>query len=146
MRGEAVDAVERQVFVEVGKTQEAFEGGLSHVQDVGEAHVVFDQREDLLGLFVREVEAAKDMFGDADAYLDVAVEADTVVRIAWVRGSEGGGLADVVKEGSPGECGRGAGRKLFEEEQSVDLDVGFRVVLGRLLEDVKFDDLWADVR
>ena len=122
------------MFVEAWEAEEALEGGLAHVHDVGETHVVFDEGEDLRGVFVGEAQAGEDGFGDADADLDVAVEADAVVRVVGVGCAVGGGLADVVKERSPGECGRGVGRKVFEQEHGVDPDVAFGVELGRLLD------------
>ena len=85
MRGGAVQAVEGEVLVEAGQAQEALQGRLAHLHDVAEAHVVFDEREDLRGLFVGEAQAREDGFGDADADLDVAVEADAVVRVVWGR-------------------------------------------------------------
>ena len=78
----------------------------------------------------------EDCFGDADADFDVAVEADAIVRVVGVGWAEGGGLADVVKERSPGEGGEASGREFFEEEHGVDPDVAFGVELGRLLDAV----------
>ncbi len=103
--GGAVEVVEGEVLVEAWEAEEALEGGLAHVHDVGEAHVVFDEGEDLRSVFVGEAEAGEDGFGDADADLDVAVESDAVVWVVGVGRAVGGGLADVVQERSPCECG-----------------------------------------
>ena len=93
------------MLVEVREAKEALEGGFAHVECVGEAHVVFDESDDLLRLFVGKVEASKDDFCDSDTDFDVAIEADAVIRVGRIRWAVGGGLADVVKERSPGECG-----------------------------------------
>jgi hypothetical protein len=145
VRGETVDAVEGKMLIEVGEAEEALKGRFAHVKHVAEAHVVFDEGNDLLGLFVGEVKAAKHDLGDANPYFDVTVEADAIVRVARIGCAEGCGLADVVKERSPGQSGRGTGREFFEEQHGVDPDVAFGVVLGRLLDAVEFADLGKDV-
>ena len=61
-----------EVLVEPRKTKEALEGGLLHLLDVAEAHVVFDERENLVAIFVGEAKAAQDCMGDLHADLDVA--------------------------------------------------------------------------
>ena len=60
------------------QAEEALQRGLLHLQDVAEAHVVLDQRDDLRGVVVGEAQARENFLGDADADLDVAVEADAV--------------------------------------------------------------------
>ena len=89
--GGDVEPVEGEVLVEAGEAEEAAEGGLLHVEDVAEAHVVLDEGEDLGGVVVGEAEAGEDALGDGDADVDVAVEADAVglrrdPRGWWVAG------------------------------------------------------------
>jgi len=88
MAGERVDAVEFEVFVEMREAEEALERRLLHLFDVAEAHVIFDEGEDLCAVLVGEAQAAEDFVGDANANLDVAVEADAVGRLV----GEGSGL------------------------------------------------------
>ena len=90
------------MLVELGETEKALEGGLAHVEDVAEAHVIFDESDDLRGVFVGEAEAFKDGFGDAYTDFDVAVETDAIVGIVGIGGTVGGGFADVVQECAPG--------------------------------------------
>src|SRR6185312_15324479 len=70
----------------------------------------------------------------------MSVEAD-----ASGAGLEGGGLADVVEEGSPGEGGRGVGGELFEQDEGVGEDVALGVELGRLLDSVEAVDFGQDL-
>jgi hypothetical protein len=134
MAGERVDAVEFEVFVEMREAEEALERGLLHLLDVAEAHVIFDEGENLGAVLVGKAQAAQDFVGDADADLDVAVEADAVGRLV----GEGGGLADVVEERAPGEGRRHARRKFFKEQEGVDPHIALGMVLGRLLDAVEF--------
>ncbi len=143
--GAAVQPVESEVLIEPRQAEEALKGGLLHLQDVPKAHVVLDQGDDLGFVLVRKAEAIEDGFSDADAYFDVAVEADTVLIVAGVGGAIGGGLADVVKECAPGEGGGGVGRKLLEQEHGVDPDVALGMVLGGLLDAVHPDGLREDL-
>jgi hypothetical protein len=98
--GQDVHSVQGEVLREVVKTEESLEGGGLHLLDVAEAHVVLDEGDDLGGFVVGETEAVKDRLGNADADLDVSIEA-----YAARAGLEGGWLADVVKECSPGQGG-----------------------------------------
>jgi hypothetical protein len=86
-----------EVLIESGQAEKALEGGLLHLEDVAEAHVVADEGKDLSGVIAREAQAREDGFGDANASLDVAVESDSCVGDGWVGGLVGGGLADVVE-------------------------------------------------
>ena len=125
--GLAIEAVEFEVFVELGKTDEAFEGGSAHLGDVFELHVIGDEGFDLVGVVIGEAEAAAETIGHADADLDVAIEADAVTRLGG--GAEGGGLADVVEQDAPGKSGRNSGGKAFEHEEGVDPDVALGMEL-----------------
>ena len=110
--GGCVEVVEGEMLVEAREAEEALEGGLLHVEDVAEAHVVFDEGDDLGGVFVGEAETGEDDFGDADSGFYVAVEADAVVGDFWVGRLVGGGFADVVEECAPGESWGVAGCRL----------------------------------
>jgi hypothetical protein len=96
--GEAVDAVEFEVLVEGGQTEEFFQSGLVHALYLSETHVMVDEGENLIGVVVREAETAEDLGGHFYSDIDVAVETDAVGRDA-----EGGRLADVVEKRSPGQ-------------------------------------------
>ncbi len=123
--GEAIQTVKFEVFIEDGETKEAAESAGAHLADVEPVHVMGDQGGDLVGVFLRAAQASEDGFGQAGADGGVAVETDAVGE------PEGGGLADVVQEGAPGERGRGVAQT-GEQEKGVGPDVAFRVVLGRL--------------
>ena len=118
---------------------------MAHVEDVAEAHVIFDESNDLGCFFVGEAQAGEDGFGDADTYFDVAVETDAIVGIVGVGGAVGGGFADVVQECAPCEGGRCVGWEPFEQEHGVDPDVAFRVKLWRLLHAVHADGFGHDL-
>jgi hypothetical protein len=70
---------------------------LLHALYGSEAHVIVYQRQNLIGLVVREAQTAADFGGHLYSYFYVAIEADAVGRDA-----EGCGLAYVVQERSPG--------------------------------------------
>lgn len=137
--GEAVEAVEGEVLVELGQAEEALEGGLAHLLYGGEAHVIVDEGEDLVGFVVGEAEAAADFGGDFDADFNVAVEADAIGGAL-----EGGGLADVVQQRAPGERGGAVGGEFFEEQEGVHPDVALGVVLRGLLDAVEAVDFGED--
>src|SRR6185437_119611 len=132
VRGGDVEAVQREVLLEVRQAEEAFERGGAHLADIAEAHVVLDQRDDLGGVFVGEAEARENLLGDSHADFDVAVEADAIAGDCGIGRLERCGLADVVQQRAPGERWRNAGGKLFEQQHGVRPDVAFGVVLRRL--------------
>jgi hypothetical protein len=136
-----VEAMQCEVFVEFRQAEEALEGRLFHLLDIAEAHVIFNEGENLGAVFVREAQAAQDFVRDLHADLDVAIEADAIRR--FVR--KGRGLADVVQERSPGERGGRAGWELFEKQEGMNPDVAFGVVLGRLGHVVQLRDFGQDL-
>ena len=118
------------MFVELGEADEALEGGLAHLGNVLELHVIGDESFDLVGVVVGKAETTAEIVGHADANFDMAVEADTVS--GFRSGAEGGRLADVMKQDAPGKCGRNSRRKIFEHEEGVDPDVTLGMKLRRL--------------
>src|ERR1700757_1617623 len=119
-----------EVLTELRETHEAFKGGLAHLGDVFELHVVGDEGLNLAGVVVGEAEPAAKFFGHADTDFDMAVETDAVAGFG--SRAESGGLADVVEENAPGECRRSSSGKAFEHEEGVDPDVAFGMELWRL--------------
>ena len=93
--GLAIETMKFEVFVELGKADETLEGGLAHLGDVFELHVIGDEGFDLVGVVVGKAEATAEIVGHADADFDMAVEADT--DSSFGGGAEGGRLADVMK-------------------------------------------------
>ena len=89
--------------------------------------MVFNEREDLAGVLIREPETAADFCAHGDSHFDVTVEADAVRRDA-----EGRRFAYVVQQRAPSEGEWAVGRKLFEKEQGMDPDVAFGMKLRRL--------------
>ena len=130
MAGLAIEAMEFEVFVKLRKADEALEGGLAHLGDVFELHVIGDESFNLVGVVVGKTETTAEVIGHADADVDVVVEADTVSGFRG--GAEGGRLADVMKQDAPGECGRNLAGKTLEHEQGVDPDVAFGMKLRGL--------------
>lgn len=143
--GGAVEPVEGEVLVEAGQAEEALEGGLLHLEDVSEAHVIVDEGDDLGGVVVGEAKAIQHNLGDADADLDVAVEADAVVFFMGIRRAEGGRLPDVVQERAPGEGGGAVEGELLEQEHGVGPDIALGVELGRLGDAVHLDGFGEDL-
>ena len=74
----------------------------------------------------------ENLFGDANANLDVAVEADAVARDFGIRRLVRRRFADVVQQRAPRQRGRRAGGELLQQQHGVDPDVAFGVELGRL--------------
>jgi hypothetical protein len=108
---------------------------------VGEAHVVLDEGEDLSGFIVGEAESAADFRSHGDADFNVAVEADAVGGA-----TEGGRLADVVEESSPGQGDGAVGLQLIEKKKGVGEDVAFGVVLRGLFNTFHAGDFGEDLR
>ena len=98
--GLAIEAVKFEVLLEPGEADKAFEGGLAHLGDVFELHVVGDEGFDLVGVVVGEAETAAKIIGHADADVDMAVEANAIAGFGGR--PESRGLADVVKKNAPG--------------------------------------------
>ena len=128
--GLAIEAVKFEVFLELRKADEALEGGLTHLGDVFELHVVGDEGFDLVGVVVGKTETAAELVGHADPDVHVAVETDTVSGFRG--GAERGGLAEVMEKDAPGECGRNSRRQALQHEKGVDPDVTFGMELRRL--------------
>ena len=57
------------MLTDLGQAEEALEGRGLHLQDVAEAHVVFDERENLRAVFVREAQPPQDRMRDARAQI-----------------------------------------------------------------------------
>ncbi len=111
MAAEAIDAVQLQVLVELRQAHEALQRRLLHSLDIGKAHVIRDQRRDLLGIFVGEMQAPANLLRHAHPDLDVAVEANAVGRDA-----KGRRLADIVQQRAPGQRARAARRQLLQQQ------------------------------
>ncbi len=100
--GLAIESVEFEVFVELGEADEAFKGGLAHLGDIFELHVIGDEGFDLVGVVVGKAKTAAEVIGHADANVDVAIKADAVP--GFRSGTEGRRLADVMEQDAPGKC------------------------------------------
>jgi len=130
MAGQAIEAVQLEVLGKCGQANEALESGFAHLGDILEFHVIGDEGQDLRGVVIGETQPLANHGGHFHAHLDVAIEADAVSR--------GGGrakcgrLADVVKENTPGQRGRGSGGEVREHQAGVNPNVALRMILGRL--------------
>src|SRR5580704_2491216 len=101
--GLAIEAVQFEMLGEVRHADKSLEGGFTHALGVGEAHVVIDQGENLLGVVVGETQTTEDFAGHFDANVNMSVEADAIGSDAKSRR-----LANIVQQRTPGECGRRA--------------------------------------
>ena len=81
-----------------GRRRNLLQRGLLHALHIFKAHVIVDQRQNLIGLVVGEAQAAADFGGHLHSDFYMAIEADAVGGDA-----EGGRLAYVVQQRSPGE-------------------------------------------
>ena len=109
------------------------------LQRVGKAHVLADQRGDLLGVVVGHAQAAADVLRHGDADFHVIVEADAVRRHAKRRR-----LADIVQQRAPAERRRRVGRQHFQQQQRVHPDVALGMELRRLLDALHLLDFRQD--
>ena len=105
--------------------------------------MICDEGEDLFRFIVRHLQAAANFFAHANANFDVAIEADTVAGFRG--GAERGRFADIVQEHAPGECHRATRGDSVEHQASVDPNVAFRVILGRLLDAFHRGNLGQDL-
>ena len=97
MAGLAIHAMQVEMLLEPGHTQEFLQRGFFHQRDLAKTHVLIHEREDLLGVVVGKTEAATDLLRHSHAYLDVPIEANAV------RGdTKCGRLPHIVQECSPG--------------------------------------------
>src|SRR5215472_18203296 len=80
MAREAVEAMQFQVLLEARQSGKALKSRIAHLRHVLEAHVVRHQRDDLLGVVVRETKTAANFLGHAHADLHMLIEANAVIR------------------------------------------------------------------
>ena len=92
---EAIEAVKLKMLFKSGQTEETLEGGLFHLHHIAEAHVIGDERADLMRLVIGEVKAAADFLCHARSHLGMMVKANAIRR-----NTKCGRLADVVKQGA----------------------------------------------
>ena len=127
MAGQAVGAMQGEVFVESRHAEKFLQRGFLHARGVAESHVIVDQGEDLLGVLAGEAQAATDFFRHFHADVDVPVEANAI------RGdSKSWRLPDVMQQCAPGESCRARLRQIFQQQQRVHEHVAFGMELRRL--------------
>ena len=139
MRGEAIHAMECEVLIEAIEAEETLQRRVLHLRRVGEAHVVLDQRENLVGVVVGEAQSATGFGTDRYADLNMVVETDAVRRDAKCRW-----LTDIMQERAPGEGERAARRELLEQEQRMDPDIALGMELRRLRDTFHARDFGQD--
>src|ERR1700678_929904 len=76
MTGQAVGAVQSQMFIEAGQAQKLFQSRLFHPRDLTEAHVIVDQGKHLVRIVMGEAQALADFFRDLDADIHMVIETD----------------------------------------------------------------------
>ena len=128
MAGQAIQAVQFQVLVEIRQAQEALQRALLHVRHVFEAHVIGHQRLHLLGLVARESQAASECRGPART--PSSTWPSKRMRSAT---RKVGGLPTSCSSAPSASVGVGWSR--FSSSSRVcDPDVAFGMVFGRLLD------------
>src|SRR5580700_93216 len=63
MAGQRVGAMQREMFVEARQAEKSLQRRFFHARGVAEAHVIVDERENLLRIVVRETQALADFLG-----------------------------------------------------------------------------------
>ena len=119
--------MQRQVFRKILQAKESLEGRSLHPRRVGEAHVIFNERENLTRFIVGETKAPADLGTDGDADFHVSVKADTVGSFA-----KGRGLANVVQQRAPRQRQVTACLQLLKKHERVDPHVALGMILRRL--------------
>ena len=110
MAGLAIDLVQGEVLVKARHADKLLQRGFLHARRVGETHVVGDQRENLLAIVFRETQPAENFLPHLHSDIDVPIEADAVRGDAKSRR-----LANIVQQGSPGQCRGTRLRQVFEQ-------------------------------
>ncbi len=123
----AIEAMQFQMLLKARQAEEALQRGVFHALDVAKAHVVGDEREHLISIFIGEAKAAADFSGHFCADLSMAVKADAV----W-RNAKCGRLAYVMQQSAQRQSLGTAGGQAFQQHERVDPDIAFRMILRRL--------------
>src|SRR3954462_3097004 len=106
------------MLLKLGQAEEALERGIFHALDVAKAHVVGDERKDLVSIVIGEAEAAADFGGHLGTDFSMAVKADA----AW-RNAKRWRLANVMQQGAQGQSFGATGGQAFQKHERVDPDV-----------------------
>ena len=130
MRGQAIHAMQGQMFGKIIQAEESLQRRRLHARRIGEAHVILDQRENLARFLVGEAEAAADLGAHGDADFDMAVEADAV---GGDRETSAACRHRAAARPRPESIAEPA-FQLLEQHQGVDPDVAFGMILRRLLQ------------
>src|SRR5271155_2509215 len=101
--------------------------GGTHLFDVLKPHMVRDQRENLLHLFIREPEPAANLFAHALPYTYMPVKPDAISGLR--HRPERRRLAHIVQEHSPRQCLGCASLQLIKHQQRVSPDISFWMIL-----------------
>src|SRR5436190_7916655 len=117
------------MFCKARHADELFERGFLHLLYMRKTHVIFDERENLLGIVVRKAQALANFLGHFHAYVYVAVKADAVGSDAKCRR-----LPNIMQQCAPCQDDRARLWQSVEQEQSVHEDIAFRMKLRRLLD------------
>src|SRR5258707_386485 len=112
MAGQAVEAMQRQVLIEILQAEKPLERRLLHLAHVGETHVVVDERQYLFSLVVGKSQTLTDLLSDANSRFHMPVETYAIRRHA-----ERGGFSNVVEQSAPGKGNWRARRKPVEQHQ-----------------------------
>ena len=128
MAGQAVGAVQRQMFIEAGQAEEFFQSRLFHARDMTKAHVIVDQGKHLGCVVIGEPQALTDFLRNLDAHLDVPIETDAIGRHA-----KGRRLTHIVQQRAPRQRGRARMGQVFQQQQRMHKHIAFRMELRRLL-------------
>src|SRR5262249_15339284 len=115
------------MLIESRQPDELLEGRWAHALHITKAHVIADERQNLLGVIIRKTQTLTDRLGHSDSDFDVTIEPDSI------RGpTEGWRLAHIMEERSPGKRRRTRLWQLLQQQQRVDKHIAFGMKLWGL--------------
>jgi N6-L-threonylcarbamoyladenine synthase len=124
----AVKPVQSQVLIEFLQAEKPLERRLIHLSYIRKAHVVGDQREDLLRLVIGKAQTTANLLRNTYPGFHVSVEAYTVGRY-----TKSSWFAHIVQQSGPSQRGRAICRQPSKQHQGVYPNIALRVVLRGLL-------------
>src|ERR1700678_2161378 len=124
----AVKPVQSQVLIEFLQAEKPLERRLLHLSYIRKAHVIGDQRENLLRLVIGKAQTTADLLGNTHPGFHVSIEAYTVGRY-----TKSSWFAHIVQQSGPGQRRRAICRQPSKQHQGVYPNIALGVVLRGLL-------------
>src|ERR1700719_3391042 len=99
MARKAIQPMKLHVLLEMGKPHESFKRRGPHAIHIHEAHMVGDERDYLLRLFVRKSESPSNRFRHSNTNINMVIEPDAVASLR--SRFEGRRFANIVQKHAP---------------------------------------------